>query len=214
MWRGVGKLGWPTSSRIAPGVMSDWLEISRIPECPDSEGARARAGRERRATGNNRSARPAKLAAVDIEVIGAGFNSAGTMTGVARAPRALRSAALIEGLRSRHRVTDSGDIRFAPPSPTRSSESGLLAEESLVSMIAGVDRAIEAAWRRRQLPLLLGGDCPVFIGALAAGRKAFGEMGLLFVDGHEDAWPPATSPTGEAADCELGLALGVTTATL
>ena len=81
-------------------------------------------------------------------------------------------------------------------------------------MIAGVDRAIEAAWRRRQLPLLLGGDCPVFIGALTAGRKAFGDMGLLFVDGHEDAWPPATSPTGEAADCELGLALGVTTATL
>jgi arginase len=29
----------------------------------------------------------------------------------------------------------------------------------------------------------------------------------FFVDGHEDAWPPHASPTGEAADCELGLAL-------
>ena len=32
---------------------------------------------------------------------------------------------------------------------------------------------------------------------------------MLFVDGHEDAWPPRASPTGEAADCELGLALGL-----
>ena len=90
----------------------------------------------------------------------------------------------------------------------------MLAEESLVSMIAAVDRAIGAAWTQRRFPLVLGGDCPVLIGALAAGRAAFGDIGLLFVDGHEDAWPPKTSPTGEAADMEIGLALGTTAATL
>jgi arginase len=151
---------------------------------------------------------------MDIELIGAGFNSAGIDSGVARAPRALRSAALVEGLRKQHRVTDSGDVRFSSPSPVRSPESGLLAADSLVSMIAGVDRAIAAAWTQSRVPLLLGGDCPVLIGALAAGRAAFGDIGLLFVDGHEDAWPPKTSPTGEAADSELGFALGVTTAAL
>ena len=31
----------------------------------------------------------------------------------------------------------------------------------------------------------------------------------MFVDGHEDAWPPALSTTGECADSELGIALGV-----
>jgi len=81
-------------------------------------------------------------------------------------------------------------------------------------MISGVDHAVGAAWVRRRFPLLLGGDCPVLIGALAAGRAAFGDIGLLFVDGHEDAWPPKTSPTGEAADSELGLALGFTKAKL
>jgi arginase len=90
----------------------------------------------------------------------------------------------------------------------------MLAEDSLVSMIAGVDLAIAAAWTQRRFPLLLGGDCPILIGALAAGRAAFGDIGLLFVDGHEDAWPPKTSPTGEAADMEMGLALGITAATL
>ena len=81
-------------------------------------------------------------------------------------------------------------------------------------MISGVNRATATAWSQGRFPLLLGGDCPVLIGALAAGRAAFGDIGLLFVDGHEDAWPPVSSPTGEAADCELGLALGFTTAAL
>jgi arginase len=39
-------------------------------------------------------------------------------------------------------------------------------------------------------------------------------MGVLFVDGHEDAWPPDLSTTGEAADMELGFALGLTVAGL
>ena len=32
---------------------------------------------------------------------------------------------------------------------------------------------------------------------------------MFFVDGHEDAYPPYKSPTGEAADMELGFALGM-----
>src|SRR5207237_833895 len=32
---------------------------------------------------------------------------------------------------------------------------------------------------------------------------------LLFVDGHEDAYPPHKSATGEAADMEIGFALGM-----
>jgi arginase len=47
----------------------------------------------------------------------------------------------------------------------------------------------------------------VILGALAALQTEADRPGLLFADGHEDAWPPRTSPTGEAADCELGLAL-------
>ncbi len=47
----------------------------------------------------------------------------------------------------------------------------------------------------------------MILGALAALHAERDRPGLLFVDGHEDAWPPRVSPTGEAADCELGLAL-------
>jgi arginase len=85
--------------------------------------------------------------------------------------------------------------------------SGLLAEDALAAMIGHVADAVGAARGRGWFPLLLGGDCPVILGALAALQAERDRPGLLFVDGHEDAWPPRVSPTGEAADCELGLAL-------
>jgi len=76
-------------------------------------------------------------------------------------------------------------------------------------MISQVRDAVAAARRSGRFPLLVGGDCPVILGALAALQADGGQPGLLFVDGHEDAWPPRSSPAGEAADCELGLALGL-----
>ena len=91
------------------------------------------------------------------------------------------------------------------PVPVR-GPSGLLAEDALVAMTGQVAQAVGAARRSGWYPLLAGGPCPVILGALAALQAA---AGLLFVDGHEDAWPPRASPTGEAADCELGLALGL-----
>jgi arginase len=59
-----------------------------------------------------------------------------------------------------------------------------------------------------RFPLVVGGDCPVLLGCLAAFGSA-DRRGLLFVDGHEDAYPPARSTTGEAADMELAFALGI-----
>ena len=73
-------------------------------------------------------------------------------------------------------------------------------------MIGQVRDAVAAVRGSGRFPLLVGGDCPVILGALAALQADRGRPGLLFVDGHEEAWPPRLSPTGEAADCELGLA--------
>ena len=110
---------------------------------------------------------------------------------------------------ARHRgFTDAGDLMLPVPVPVR-GPSGLLAEDALVAMIGHVAEAVGAARGRGWFPLVLGGDCPVILGALAALQAERDRPGLLFVDGHEDAWPPRVSPTGEAADCELGLALGL-----
>ena len=144
----------------------------------------------------------------DVVLIGVPTNSSGTADGVARAPGVLRERGLAAALAGRPGLTDAGDLALAAPRPRR-GPSGLLAEDALIVMIGQVREAVGAARERGRFPLLIGGDCPVILGALAALQAEAGEPGLLFVDGHEDAWPPRTSPTGEAADCELGLALGM-----
>ena len=133
-------------------------------------------------------------------------NSSGTVDGVARAPAVLRERGLAAALMSQPGFADSGDLLLETPQRRR-SRSGLLAEDALITMIGQVSAAVRSARSGGRFPLVLGGDCPVILGALAALQDEHTQPGLLFVDGHEDAWPPSASPTGEAADCELGLAL-------
>jgi arginase len=68
-------------------------------------------------------------------------------------------------------------------------------------MTGRVGEAVSAARRSGRFPLLIGSDCPVILGALAALQAGQDRPGLLFGNGHEDAWPPRLSPAGEAADC-------------
>jgi arginase len=145
---------------------------------------------------------------MQVELIGVPSNSSGMVDGVATAPSALRRATLPEMLARHVEVVDAGDLDLPTPSPERDPISGLIAEGALVAMVAGVRAAVARALVAGRFPLLVGGDCPLLLGALAAARDVHGRVGLLFVDGHQDAWPPRRSPTGEAADCELGLALG------
>jgi arginase len=58
-------------------------------------------------------------------------------------------------------------------------------------------------------PLLLGGCCAELPGALAGARDALGEVGLVHLDGHLDLYDGSTSPTGEAADMPVSVALGL-----
>ena len=145
-----------------------------------------------------------------VEILGVPFNSSGTTDGVARAPAALRQAGLIERLGAAGiDVRDRGDVELEPTSPERDTASGVIAPAALASMIGSVRDAVDAIVRGGGFPLVLGGDCPILLGCLAA--PAVKGVGVLFLDGHEDAWPPAMSTTGEAADMELGFLLGLTT---
>ncbi|OEU91983.1 hypothetical protein DB35_06840 [Streptomyces abyssalis] len=162
-----------------------------------------------------------------MRILGVPFNSAGRPDGVARAPRALRDAGLVGRLRERipggapapgagrprtgrtDQVHDAGDVRVGTLSPERDTRSGLISPGGLETVTASVREAVAGALDEGELPLVLGGDCPVLLGCLRGAADVAGETGLLFVDGHEDAWAPDSSTTGEAADCELGFLLGM-----
>ena len=150
------------------------------------------------------------MASGTLHVLGVPFNSAGRADGVARAPDALRRAGLIGALEAAGlEVVDRGNVTVPYGPPDRDPSSSLIAPEALVAMIRRTRSAVSAVLAQRGTPLVIGGDCPVLIGCLAA-IGPFARPGLLFLDGHEDAWPPRSSATGEAADMELGFLLGRT----
>jgi len=143
-----------------------------------------------------------------IGLLGVPSNSAGTTDGVARAPAALREAGLVEALRAHREVHDYGDLTLPDPSPERDDVTLLIDPGGLVTLVAHIRDAVASILKDGGFPLVIGGDCPLLLGCLAATRK-HGRIGVLFVDGHEDAYLPAQSSTGEAADMELALALGM-----
>jgi arginase len=143
---------------------------------------------------------------VAYELIGVPYTSMARPGGIARAAEALRNAGLAESA-ARSVVVDGGDLDLLEGSGVR-GPSGLLNERALGQLVEAVRSAVRRSLEHGRTPLLIGGDCPVLLGALAAGRDRFGAPGLLLVDGHEDAWPPHLSPTGEASDSEIAIALG------
>jgi arginase len=147
------------------------------------------------------------MRAASFELIGVPYSSASRPGGIATAIGVLREAGLVEGLGGRGDVRDGGDLELLAGSGVR-GPSGLLNEQALGRLVSATREATAQALDRGRLPLLVGGDCPVLLGALAAGRDSHRNPGLLLVDGHEDAWPPERSATGEASDSEVAIALG------
>jgi arginase len=143
-----------------------------------------------------------------IGLLGVPTNSAGTIDGVARGPAVLRDVGLVDALHRHAKVHDYGDVTLPDPSPTRESRSHVIDPDGLDALVARVRDAVAPILDHGHLPLVIGGDCPLLLGCLAAssGRD---RVGLLFVDGHEDAYLPTQSSTGEAADMELAFALGM-----
>lgn len=144
-----------------------------------------------------------------IGIVGVPFNSSGIASGVGRAPAALRAHGLVEQLSKRNDVRDYGDVGFAALQPVRDTISGIKSLQATESMVPAVEAVVARVWADGRFPLILGGDCPVMLGGLAAAHRRLGRVGLMFVDGHEDAYPPHASPTGEAADMEFGFAIGL-----
>jgi arginase len=148
----------------------------------------------------------------EVGVLGIPSNSSGTGAGTANAPRILRQEGLLDALASSGPVHDYGDVALPEPSRDRDRTTGLIDPSGLAAVVVGARDAVERILGDGRFPIVIGGDCPLLVGCLAGARDHAGRTGLLFVDGHEDAYPPELSLSGEAADTELAFALGMTDA--
>jgi arginase len=140
----------------------------------------------------------------DWTLLGAPLDSSGSGRGEERAPAALRAAGVAEALGA----PDGGDVTGPLRPPERDPVSGVIALPALRRASEALAEAVAGVRRAGRRPLVLGGDCSLLPGALAGCRMAGDEPGLWMVDGHPDTLDGATSPTGEAADMDLAIALG------
>lgn len=137
-------------------------------------------------------------------LVGAPLDCSGTNRGEARAPKALRDAGLV----ARTGVRDAGDADAAIDDSGRDARTGVIGFEQLRGASSKIKSAVAAVLEGAGRPLVVGGDCAVLVGALAAAKERFGRVGLAFVDGHLDSFGGETSPSGEAADMDLAFVTG------
>jgi arginase len=127
-------------------------------------------------------------------------------TGVEKLPESLLAHGLKEKLKSGLPVLTIPTLNHERD-PHRDPSSRLLNENKLREFSHILfDSAIETL-DRNKFPLVLGGDCSLLIGIMAALRSR-GKYGLIFLDAHADFYLPDESTTGEAADMDLALVTG------
>jgi arginase len=139
-----------------------------------------------------------------LRLIGVPVDSVGRSAGTENAPAALRELGLVEAIGG----GDAGDLDVRIRGEERDPETGIVASPDVLSTTETVRSAVSETIGRDERPLLAGGCCSEVPGALAGARDALGRIGLAYLDGHLDLYDGDTSPTGEAADMPISVALG------
>ena len=129
-------------------------------------------------------------------VIGVPTSAGAHHAGQDLAPAALRAAGLTGQLaRAGLAVTDAGDLPGAVFAADRAApQARNLAAVARVA--AEVADAVAGVIADGKLPLLLGGDCTITIGAAAGLRRRHRDFGLIYLDGDTDLGVPGDGGSG------------------
>lgn len=112
------------------------------------------------------------------------------------APAAVRAAGLVERLRDRGvEVEDRGDLPTVPfaPDPANPTKQNVA---RVVQVVGRVAEAVGEILDSGGTPLVIGGDCTITLGVVAAFAHRMPEMGLMYFDGDIDVATPETTTSG------------------
>ena len=131
-----------------------------------------------------------------IALLGAPTSAAAMSAGHEGAPAALRSAGLIDRLRTAgYEVSDLGD----DPSQLYKPDDESPRARNLPRVIAALEALkprVEQAVKSTALPIILSGDCSVALATVAGARRYFRNVSMIYMDRDADLNTPATTPSG------------------
>jgi arginase len=134
-----------------------------------------------------------------VSVLGVPTSAGSHNPGQEKAPAAWRAAGLIGELQAAGLdVEDRGDLEATPYRPVE-PDGGLRDTDRVAEVIRRVAAEVAAIRAAGRLPLVLGGDCTITLGAL----DGFGEGGLVYFDGDADLTTPERS--GSAVADTMGM---------
>lgn len=138
-------------------------------------------------------------------VVGVPSSAAAHSRGLEKAPAALRGAGLLDALRDAGvGVRDDGDLPTATWRAHRRPDEPNDAERVTAGLRAVRDR-VGAVLDRGERPLVLGGECTVTLGVVAAVAERHPDMALVYVDGGQDLQLPPDHPDEPILD-SMGVA--------
>jgi arginase len=131
-----------------------------------------------------------------LGLIGVPSSAGAYAPGQEKAPRALRDAGLLAGLKAAGvAIVDHGDAEVWRWRPDREHPYA----QNLGAVVACAAQTAErvgAALAQGQFALVLGGDCTVGLGTVAGHLPERGRLGLVYLDMHGDLNTPDSVPDG------------------
>jgi len=131
-----------------------------------------------------------------IALLGAPTSAAAMSAGHEGAPAALRSAGLVDRLRTAgYEVSDLGDD---PPQLYKADDESPRARNlpRVIAALEALKPRVEQAVKSTALPIILSGDCSVALATVAGARRYFRNVSMIYMDRDADLNTPATTPSG------------------
>src|SRR5712692_2034637 len=148
-----------------------------------------------------------------VRIIGVPMDLGQSRRGVDMGPSALRGAGLQAAIKKLgHTVEDIGNLEVKQPEEMPVGEKRAKYLQEIAETCQDIAQTVEKSLAEGFLPLVLGGDHTIAIGA-AAGvashfRKEKKQIGYLWLDAHGDMNTPESSPSGNVHGMLLAAIMG------
>jgi len=146
---------------------------------------------------------------MNIHIIGAPIDMGAGRRGVDMGPSAIRYAGLGERLSQLgFTIIDEGNIIVAQPETTPIDHPHLKYLEPILEAATTLAAVVERTSGPNDLPLILGGDHSIALGSITGAAKAYGSVGVIWIDAHPDFNTDQTTPSGNIHGMPLAALAG------